>query len=80
MAWENQSELTKYFRCSNGIAGGANNRFAPLERDLLSYCDCKRHPCVNVGESLGRLLLYELWEKAPGSKMLVLQTAAPPSV
>lgn len=50
MAWENQIELTKCFRCSNGIAGGANNRFAPLERDLLSYCDCKRHLCVNMGK------------------------------
>ena len=39
-----------HFRYSNGIAGGANNRFAPLERDLLSYCDCKRHLCVNMGK------------------------------
>jgi hypothetical protein len=35
----------------NGIAGGADNRFAPLEWELLTYCcDCKRHLCLKTGK------------------------------
>jgi hypothetical protein len=41
--WRGKIEVN--LRCisadCNGIAGGADNRFAPLERDLLSYCDCE---------------------------------------